>query len=130
MVAVAKAPLAVLPNIGMSQSAVMVGALIGGFVVFLALNQKLGAYWSILIGGSASAAAPATTSATPSTSTGSTTSGSIPTTQGSVLGGLGGTTSTLPASGTQTGTVGYNALSGAGSGLTPGSAFLFSGVGD
>ena len=121
MPTIARAPIAVLPNVGMSQSAVMVGALIGGFVVFLALQQKLGVYWAILIGGGSSATTPAATTPTPSPT--------IPSSQGSIL-GLGGTTATLPATGTQGGTVGYNAFTGAGSGLTPGSAWMFSGVGN
>ena len=132
MPTIARAPIAVLPNVGMSQSAVMVGALIGGFVVFLALQQKLGVYWAILIGGGSSATTPAATTPTPSTTTTSpsaTPSPTIPSSQGSIL-GLGGTTATLPATGTQGGTVGYNAFTGAGSGLTPGSAWMLSGVGN
>ena len=60
MVTVARAPIAVAPNISMSQSGLMVAALLGGFVVFLALQNKLGVYWSILLGGGASAAPPTT----------------------------------------------------------------------
>ena len=44
----------------MSQSGLMLAALIGGFVVWLMMNQKLGAYWSILIGGGSTAAATTT----------------------------------------------------------------------
>lgn len=99
-----------LPDVGMSQSSLMVGALIAGFVVWVMMNGKLATYWSILLGGGASATATATT-ATPSATTAqpsaSTTAPSnaslgLPTTQGSVL-GLGGTAST---STTATGGVG------------------------
>ena len=71
MVTVARAPIALAPNIGMSQSALMVAALIGGFVVFVAMQGKLGNYWSILLGGGAGASAttPAATTTTPSTTT-------------------------------------------------------------
>jgi len=41
----------------MSQSGLMVAALIGGFVVFVAMQGKLANYWSILLGGGASATA-------------------------------------------------------------------------
>jgi hypothetical protein len=53
----------------------MVAALLGGFIVFLAMQGKLGAYWSILIGGGSKAAssgtatAPATTGTTPPATT-------------------------------------------------------------
>ena len=50
-----------LPNVGMSQSGLMLAALIGGFVVWLMMNQRLSAYWSILIGGGSSATATPTT---------------------------------------------------------------------
>jgi hypothetical protein len=70
MVTIARAPVAILPNAGMSQSGLMVAALLGGFVVFLAMQNKLGAYWSILLGGGASATTtPAATTTTPSTTT-------------------------------------------------------------
>lgn len=35
----------------MPQSGVIVAALMGGFVLWLALNNKLLAYWTILVGG-------------------------------------------------------------------------------
>jgi hypothetical protein len=80
MVTVARAPIAVAPNASLSQSGLMVAALLGGFVVFLALQGKLGNYWSILLGGGASATSSTssgtTTPATPSTGSGSTGSGS------------------------------------------------------
>lgn len=44
----------VMAGAGMSQSSMMGAALIAGFVVFLAAKGKLGAYWSLLLGGSAS----------------------------------------------------------------------------
>jgi hypothetical protein len=55
MATIARAPLAVLPNVTMSQSSVMGAALIGGFLLYLMLKGKLGAYWSLLMGGSAQA---------------------------------------------------------------------------
>jgi hypothetical protein len=46
----------------MSQSEIIAGALFGAFVVYLAMNGKLSAYWSVLMGGTPSggsgAAAP------------------------------------------------------------------------
>lgn len=39
-----------------SQSGFVMGALIAGFVLWLALNQRLGTYWNILIGGAGSSA--------------------------------------------------------------------------
>ena len=43
----------------MSQSGLIAAALIGGFVMWVMMNGKLGAYWSILIGGgSTSSTAP------------------------------------------------------------------------
>lgn len=64
MPTIARAPIAVLPNAGMSQSSLMVAALIGGFIVYLGFAGKLQAYWSLLIGGGSgsAAAAPATSS--------------------------------------------------------------------
>jgi hypothetical protein len=58
-----------LPDASMSQSGLMLAALVGGFVIWLMLQGKLGNYWSILMGGSTTA--PSTT--TPSTTTPSTT---------------------------------------------------------
>lgn len=103
-----------LPDVGMSQSSLMIATLIAGFVVYLAMNGKLAAYWSILMGGGASATPAATTAAptttttpAPSTSTSSGTTTTLPATQGSIL-GLGGTSNpTAPATGgvaTPTGT--------------------------
>lgn len=51
----------------MTQSGALVGALVAGFILWLALNRKLQNYWSILAGGSPgtttgpAATAPATT---------------------------------------------------------------------
>jgi hypothetical protein len=45
----------------MSQSQVLVGALLAGFVVYLAMNGKLAAYWKLLTGGGT--AAPSTPTA-------------------------------------------------------------------
>ena len=102
MPTVAKAPVAVLPNVSMSQSGLMVAALIGGFVVYLAMQGKLGAYWTLMTGGggSSSTTAPAATSTAPSPSTSSTPSATttapsnaslgLPASFGSFL-GLGGT---------------------------------------
>ena len=116
MVRVLTAPSPVLPSVGMSQSALMVTALIGGFVVYLMLAQKLAAYWSILMGGSSSAAtattgttaAPAATTAAPATTTApSNASLGLPASLGQYL-GLGGT----GASSTPTGGVGTPAGTG------------------
>lgn len=73
MVTIARAPIAVAPNVSLSQSGLMVAALLGGFVVFLALQGKLGNYWSILLGGGASAttgaASPTSATTSPTTTT-------------------------------------------------------------
>lgn len=61
MATVLKSPSPLLPDVSMSQSSVMFAALIGGFVVYLMINQKLAVYWSILIGGQSSTTAPAST---------------------------------------------------------------------
>ena len=53
MVTVARAPVAALPNVSMSQSGLMVAALIGGFIVYLAMQGKLGTYWTLMTGGGA-----------------------------------------------------------------------------
>ena len=63
MPTIARAPVAILPNASLSQSGLIAAALIGGFVVYLMMGQKLATYWSILIGGGSSAA-PATTTGT------------------------------------------------------------------
>lgn len=106
MVTVARAPIAVAPNVSMSQSGLMVAALLGGFVVFLALQGKLANYWSILLGGGASATSSTssgtTTPAVPSTGSGSTSSGSTgsTTTPANPFSFLGGTANpTAPATG-------------------------------
>jgi hypothetical protein len=71
LVKVLASPSPILPSASMSQSGIMVAALLGGFVVFLAMQGKLGNYWSILLGGGSTAAAPASTNpaATPTTPT-------------------------------------------------------------
>lgn len=51
MVKVLSSPSPVLPSASLSQSGLMVAALLGGFVVFLAMQGKLATYWSILLGG-------------------------------------------------------------------------------
>jgi hypothetical protein len=109
MVAVARAPIAVAPNVSMSQSGLMVAALVGGFVVFLAMQGKLGNYWSILLGGGASAttgaatsptattAAPSATTTTPSTTATTPNPFGLPS---SIFPALGGTANpTAPATG-------------------------------
>jgi hypothetical protein len=85
------------PTISMSQSTVMVGALFAGFLVWLAMNGKLQAYWALLLGGGSSTASTASTPATTSSSGGSTsTSGGSTSTSsgapGSQSGGSGGAT--------------------------------------
>jgi hypothetical protein len=42
----------------MSQSTVLVGVLLGAFVVYLAMGNRLNAYWSILTGSAAGSAIP------------------------------------------------------------------------
>jgi hypothetical protein len=109
MVTVARSPVAILPNVGMSQSGLMISALLAGFVVYLAIKQRLGVYWSILIGGggtstttpqpsasTGTATAPAATTTT--TTTPSNSSLGLPTSLGSYF-GLGGTTATTTATG-------------------------------
>jgi hypothetical protein len=95
MVAVARAPIAVAPNVSMSQSGLMVAALLGGFVVFIAMQGKLANYWSILLGGGSTATSGATTTpAAPSTGSGSTAPSASP------FSFLGGTANpTAPATG-------------------------------
>lgn len=66
MVKLAKSPSPILPDVSMSQSGLIVAALIGGFVIYLTITGKLAAYWSILTGG-ASATATSSTSSTSST---------------------------------------------------------------
>jgi hypothetical protein len=56
-VTVAHAPAAVLPDIGMSQSSILVGALLAAFILYLAINKRLGVYWSLLTGGTGQQAA-------------------------------------------------------------------------
>jgi hypothetical protein len=72
MAIVARSGTALLPDVGMSQSQVMIGALLAGFFVYLAMAGKLAAYWSILIGGgsgqaAAQVGAPAATTTAPAT---------------------------------------------------------------
>ena len=52
----------------MSQSEVLVGALLGAFVIFLLMTNRLGAYWALLTGGGASAASNDTPAANTSSS--------------------------------------------------------------
>jgi hypothetical protein len=127
---------ALLPDVGMSQSSLMLGALLAGFVVWLGMQGKLAAYWSILIGGGSSTAAPAATTTTPSatTPTAPATTTTAPTTStttnplglpSSILPSLGGTADPFAA---VTGGVGYNATKpGAFSGLTASPFFSGSG---
>lgn len=49
----------------MSQSEVMVGALIAGFVLWLLMTNRLQAYWALLTGGGTSVASAATGGSTP-----------------------------------------------------------------
>ena len=46
----------------MSQSTLLVGALFGAFILYLALNKRLGVYWSLLTGGTGAAPASPTSS--------------------------------------------------------------------
>jgi hypothetical protein len=125
MVAVARAPIAIAPNASMSQSGIMVAALLGGFVVFLAMQGKLANYWSILLGGGASATTGAATTASPTTTPGATTTApagsttllpsnaalGLPSSYGSVL-GLGGTASTTTTATGGTGTATPTGITG------------------
>lgn len=58
MVTLAKSPSPVLPAISMSQSGVIVGALLGGFVIYLLIQGRLAVYYNLLLGG-AGASKPA-----------------------------------------------------------------------
>ena len=117
MVTVARAPVAALPNVSMSQSGLMVAALIGGFIVYLAMQGKLGTYWTLMTGGggSSTAAAPAATSPSATTTSPSSTTTSPSTTAtttspfglpSSIFPMLGGTANptAAPAGGTGTAT--------------------------
>jgi hypothetical protein len=63
-----------------SQSEVLGAVLIAGFLLFLAMNQRLKAYWSILLGGTPSGGGTPATAAPGASST-------APPSAGSVLGG-------------------------------------------
>lgn len=54
----------------MSQSSWLAAALIGGFVLWLALNGKLPTYWDFLKGGGAKAATPAPAASSSDSSSG------------------------------------------------------------
>jgi hypothetical protein len=131
MVKVLSSPSPVLPSASLSQSGLMIAALLGGFVVFLAMQGKLGNYWSILMGGGASSTSTASTTTSPSTSTSPSTTTSpststspsttatttnpfgLPSSAFPMLGGTANPTATIP------GGVGYNATTpGIFSGLT------------
>jgi hypothetical protein len=78
MATIARAPLRALPDIGMSQTSLLVGTLLGAFVLYLAMNNRLSVYWSLLTGGTgatAIAAQPSTSlaPAAPATPTAPTT---------------------------------------------------------
>lgn len=45
-----------------SQSSWLAGALVAGFILYLAANQRLGVYWSLLTGGGAASSTAGTTS--------------------------------------------------------------------
>lgn len=68
MVTLAKSPSPVLPAIQMSQSGVMIAALLGGFVIYLLIQGRLAVYYNLLIGG-AGASTPAAPVPSPSTAT-------------------------------------------------------------
>jgi hypothetical protein len=48
----------------MSQSTVLVGVMLGAFVVFLAANNRLSVYWQILLGGGGSSGGSSATNPT------------------------------------------------------------------
>lgn len=60
-----------MPISGINQSTLIVGALLAGFVIWLAVNNRFGAYYNILVGpgggtaGSASPSAPSINPASP-----------------------------------------------------------------
>lgn len=85
------------PSVHLSQGTVVLGALLFGFVLWLAVNQRLGTYWSILIGGGGTAAsgggsqpAPQTSPTQPAPAPAPNTSW-LPNWIAGPLGGLGGT---------------------------------------
>lgn len=49
----------------LSQSTVVVGALLAFFVLYLAVHNRLGTYWQILTGGGTAASTPAAAGTTP-----------------------------------------------------------------
>jgi hypothetical protein len=51
-----------------SQSTILVGSLLGAFVVYLAMNNRLSVYWGILSGSAAGAGSPSP-STSPATGT-------------------------------------------------------------
>jgi hypothetical protein len=58
-----------------SQATIVVGALLAAWVLWLAVNNKLGVYWAILTGRSAGAQAPNTVVNNPVSTTGQPTTG-------------------------------------------------------
>jgi hypothetical protein len=58
MATIAKSPTVLLPSVTMSQSALMMGALFAGFIIWLTLKGKLGTYWALMTGGTASGGSP------------------------------------------------------------------------
>jgi hypothetical protein len=63
----------------MNQSEVIGGALIGGFLLYLAMNKRLGTYWAIMTGAGGSGGSGSAAAATPPATTG----------QGGVISGSG-----------------------------------------
>lgn len=72
----------------LSQSTILVGALLAAFIVYLAMNGRLNAYWALLTGSAAGATA--------TSSTGSATTGSIAGSTGLSSGLTGSTTGVTP----------------------------------
>ena len=103
---VAKVP-TVTQVASLSQSSLMGAALIAGFILYLGMSGKLGAYWSILTGGTAkggtaaSATAPSGTTTTPPASA-TNPPAVTPSTPGSIVGGILGGIVNSPVPGTTT----------------------------
>jgi len=82
----------------MNQSAWIAAAIVAAFLMFLAIKGKLGAYWSLLVGGGAPKGSPGATPA--SGASGASTPGTSPLDiAGGLVGGIGGGGLTLPGSG-------------------------------
>lgn len=82
----------------MSQSQVMIGALIAGFILWLLMNNGLAKYWALLTGGGATTPATPVSSSTPTTTPGAGSPGATPATPGASSSGGGITINPGPTS--------------------------------